>query len=104
MKYFAGPHIGTFQDSFLIRSREGDIDLRYFPHSQNIEFYTQDTDNKPFYIENIGDITLYCHTFSGLIKLDPGERKEVTKENAEKVSVDLSDNDLYPAAFISDKE
>lgn len=104
VKYFAGPHIGTFQDSFLIRSGEGDIDLRYFPHSQNIEFYTQDTDNMPFYIENIGDITLYCRTFSGVIKLDPGERKKVTKENAEKVSVDLPDNDLYPAAFISDKK
>ena len=58
----------------------------------------------PFYIENIGDITLYCRTFRGLIKLDPGERKEVTKENAEKVSIDLPDGDLYPAVFIPDEE
>ena len=104
VKYSVFPHIGMFQDSFLIRSGEGNIDLRYFPHSQDIDFYAQDTDNKPFYIENIGDITLYCRTFSGLIKLDPGERKEVTKENAEKVSIDLPDNDLYPAVFIPDEE
>lgn len=104
VKYFSGPHIGMLQDSFLVRSGEGNIDLRYFPHSQNIDFYTQDTDNKPFYIENIGDITLYCRTFSGLIKLNPGERKEVTKENVEKVSVDLPDGDLYPAVFIPDEE
>ena len=102
--YSAGAHISMFQDSFLIRSCEGDIDLRYFPHYMNIYFYEQDTDNKPFYIENIGDITLYCRTDSGLIKLDPGERKEVTKENAEKESVDLLDGDLYPAVFIPDEE
>lgn len=104
VKYSAFPHIGMFQDSFLIISEEGNIDLRYFPHFQNIEFYMQDTDNKPFYIENLGDITLYCRTLNGLIKLNPGERKEVSEENAEKEEVDLSDEDLYPAMIISAKE
>ena len=104
VKYSAFPHIGTFQDSFLIISEEGNIDMRYFPHFQNIQFYMQDTDNKPFYIENLGDITLYCRTLNGLIKLNPGERKEVSEKNTEKEEVDLSDEDLYPAMIISAKE
>lgn len=104
VSYSSFAHIGMFQDSFLIRSHEINIDLRYFPHYMNIDFYQQCTDNLPFYIENIGDIVLYCNTFSGLIKLNPGERKKVSEENAEKEKIDLPDGDLYPAMFISDDE
>ena len=70
----------------------------------NIDFYQQCTDNLPFYIENIGDIVLYCNTFSGLIKLNPGERKKVSEENAEKEKIDLPSGDLYPAIVIPDDE
>lgn len=72
------------EDSYLIRCEEADIDLRYFPHFENIEFYSQDTEGKPLYIENIGDIVLYAKTGAGYIRLNPGERKEVCVENAEK--------------------
>ena len=36
--------------------------------------------NVPFCIENIGDVVLYAKTSAGIIKLAPGERKEVIKE------------------------
>ena len=34
------------------------------------------------------------------IKLNPGERKEVTKENAEAETPSLPNGDLYPAGII----
>lgn len=103
IKYSASPHIGMFQDSFLING-EGwkKIDLRYFPHYQNIEFYSQNSDGKPLFIENIGNITLYVKAFCGTIKLEPGDRKEVTKENTEPDVIGLPKGDLYPAAIISE--
>ena len=71
--------------------------LRYFPHFQNIEFYSEDTEGCPFFIENIGDIIIYARTHAGTIKLEPGERKEVTRENAEREKPVLPGGDLYPA-------
>jgi hypothetical protein len=97
--YHTYPHVGMFQDSFLIQSEEENIDLRYFPHYRNIEFYSQDTDNMPLYMENIGTLAIYCKTSCGLIKLEPGDRKKVCKENAENVAIDLPKGDLYPAGF-----
>ena len=52
------------------------------------------------FIENIGDIILYVGTKCGTIKLQPGERKEVIKENAETDVKALPSGDLYPAAMI----
>ncbi len=100
VEYSARPHIGTFQDSYLVRARDYDIDLRYFPHFQNIEFYTTETDGCPLFIENIGDMVLYARTHAGTIKLGPGERKEVVKENAVSEEPVLPGGDLYPAGVI----
>lgn len=94
------PHVGMFQDSFLIQSES--IDLRYFPHYRNIEFYSEDTKRLPWYVENIGDTVLYCDTSVGQIRLDPHTRKQVCKENVENKEVALPGGDSYPAAFISD--
>ena len=69
--------------SCIIQGGDFKIDLRYFPHYQNIEFYSEDTDGCPWFIENIGDVVIYVKTSSGTIKLEPGDRKEVVKENAE---------------------
>ena len=101
LKFRGYPHVGTFQDSFLI-SVEGDrsIDIRYFPHYQNIEFYDESTAGLPFYVENIGDVVLYVKTHAGTIKLEPGDRKEVVKENAEQDVPILPGGDLYPAGII----
>ncbi len=82
-EYNAIPHIGMFVDSFLIFTEKGSIDLRYSPHYEEVEFYSEDTEEMPLYIENLGDITLYAKTSVGRIKLQPGERKEVIAENAE---------------------
>ena len=54
----------------------------------------------PLFLENIGDVPLYAKTACGLIKLDPGERKEVSKENCTNDKVHLADGDLYPAQIL----
>ncbi len=100
VEYKAFPHIGTFQDSFLIWAQDEKIDLRYFPHSGNIEFYMQETDRKPFFIENAGTTVLYARTSFGTIKLNPGERKEVKPEEAEKDDLLLDGSDLYAADIL----
>ncbi|MBE5858514.1 MAG: hypothetical protein E7301_00085 [Butyrivibrio sp.] len=100
MEYTGWPHVGTFQDSYLISTEDHSVDLRYFPHFQNIEFYSEDTDGCPFFIENIGDTVIYARTHAGNIRLAPGDRKEVIEENAEKDSPVLPDGDLYPAGVV----
>lgn len=100
MKFHMWPHIGMCQDSFLIQNEDFSIDLRYFPHPENVEFYNVETNGKPFFIENVGTERLYAQTSVGIIKLEPGERKEVIKENAEKEDMILPGGDLYPATII----
>ncbi len=100
MKYSGYPHIGTFQDSYLINTENYEVDLRYFPHYQNIEFYSEDTHGCPWFIENIGDVVIFARTSEGTIKLEPGDRKEVKKENAEVEKPILPGGDLYPTVII----
>ena len=100
LKFNTWAHVGMFQDSFLIGTEDHEVDLRYFPHFQNIEFYMAKTDGCPLYIENIGDVVLYARTYEGVLKLNPGERKLVAKENAEDERPVLPDGDLYPAGII----
>ena len=89
-----------FQDSYLIEADNGRIDLRYFPHFQNIEFYSEHTQGMPLFLENVGDVVLYVKTSAGMMKLDPGDRKEVIKANAESETLSLPNGDLYPAGII----
>lgn len=100
VQYISKPHVGSFQDSYLIQSIDGKLDLRYFPHSGNIEMYAEQTNGMPFFIENVGTEKLFAQTSVGIIKLEPGERKEVIAENAEKERIFLSGGDLYPATII----
>ena len=100
IEYRSWPHVGTFQDSYLINTEDYKVDLRYFPHYQNIEFYSEDTDGCPWFIENIGDIVIFARTSAGTIKLEPGDRKEVTEKNAEDETPILPGGDLYPAGII----
>lgn len=100
VEYTGIPHIGNFQDSYLINTEDYKIDLRYFPHYQNIEFYSEDTYGCPWFIENIGDEVIFAKTSMGTIKLRPGDRKEVIKENAEGEEPILPSGDLYPAGVI----
>lgn len=104
LEFSGWPHIGNFQDSYLIMTEDYKIDIRYFPHYQNIEFYSEVTDGCPWFIENIGDVVIYAQTSVGTIKLMPGERKEIIKENAENKTPVLPGGDLYPAGIIEDAE
>ena len=98
--YSGWAHVGMLQDSYLINVEGTEIDLRYFPHFRNIEFYSMDTEGRPLFLENIGDVTLYAKTYCGTIKLDPGDRKEVSRENAEDTPPVLPGGDLYPAEIL----
>lgn len=100
LEFTGCPHVGTFQDSYLIHTEDYAIDLRLFPYYQNIEFYIEDTKRCPLYLENIGDVVLFAKTSCGTIKLGPGERKEVKKSNAETTTPALPGGDLYPAGII----
>lgn len=100
VSYRGKPHIGMFQDSYLISTGDYSVDIRYFPHFRNIEFYSENTARLPFYLENIGEVTLYARTSAGTIKLDPGERRQVLPENAEPEAPVLPGGDLYPAEIL----
>ncbi len=100
LEYTGWPHVGMFQDSYLVNTEDYRIDIRYFPHYQNIEFYEECTDGCPWFIENIGDVVIYARTSVGTIKLESGDRKEIKKENAEDVTPILPNGDLYPAGII----
>ena len=91
------PHAGMFQDSYLINTDDHRIDLRYFPHFGNIEFYETETDGMPLYAENIGSSVIFIKDRGMTFSLKPGERKELTEKNAEQDVPDLPDGDLYPA-------
>lgn len=106
IEYSTHSHIGMFQDSFLIGLSKNaprslsfphHIDLRYFPHYKNIEFYSDETDGMPLYAENIGNSDIYIRRSGLSFCLKPGERKELVKKNAEKDINNLPDGDLYPA-------
>lgn len=98
------PHIGTFQDSCLIRCAgyEQSIDIRYFPHHRHLETYAWEAGQFPVYLENSGEDMIYYTTNEGVIELKPGERKLVSKENASAADdiPFLDRSDLYPAVHI----
>ena len=100
LSYSAHPHIGTFQDSFLIHTADLKIDLCYFPHFRNISFYSSRTDNMPLYAENIGSGVIYIRFGGYTFKLDPGIRMELCEENAMGDVPDLPNGDLYPAGIL----
>ena len=92
------PHVGMFQDSFLINSHG--IDLRYYPHYRNIEFYSTQTGGMPLYVENIGRSVIYIKYKGMTFAVQSGERKELCAENAEGDVGKLPDGDLYPAQIL----
>lgn len=83
VEYTSYAHIGMIKDSYCIHTTAYDIDMAYFPNSQGLSLYNNDTKGYPLYIENIGDSTLYVITNVGTIRLQPGERKEVCEDNAD---------------------
>lgn len=97
--YEAHEHVGSFQDSYLIFVSGEGIDIRYFPHSYAISFYSWNTGGLQVYLENIGLDTIYAETPVGIIILEPGDRKYVTEENAELNPPVIHQGDLYPAGY-----
>ena len=96
MDYTGWAHTGWTQDSYLIQTEDEKIDIRYFPHFRNIEFYSDYTDGMPLYAENIGGGVIYIQYDGHDFRLDPGVRLELTEKNAAGNISDLPDGDLYP--------
>lgn len=95
---FSGyPHIGMFQDSYLISAEGHSIDIRYFPHFKGIEFYSLDTEGMPLYIENIGYGDLYITDKNKRYCLKAGERQAYSELTADEEIREMPDGDLYPA-------
>jgi len=100
--------VGTFQDSCHVRWESPDkdqyneklIDIRYFPHPDNIEFYMEPTSDKEWYIKNIGTADMTFQTNVGRIIVSPGEQKRVCEESSTVEERPLSGGDLYPPVFI----
>lgn len=97
--YSNGAHVGTFQDSYMIYTYDNLVDLRYFPHFKNLEFYELYTE-MPVFVENIGGSVLYIRNGGHTFRLDPGVRIELSEENATENVPDLPNGDLYPAGII----
>lgn len=95
---------GTIQESVVISGDgtkiEGYIDIGYFPHYKHMEYYSCYVGGMDIYIENAGDSTIYSTFDIGVIKLEPGERKLVSKDNIElrENIPELHKGALYPAA------
>ncbi|MBR1737379.1 MAG: hypothetical protein IJ736_10260, partial [Firmicutes bacterium] len=104
MKYRGLPHVGMFQDSYIINTKNSGevyIDIRYFPHFKNIDLYSHKTGDMPLYAENIGSSPLYIKLHDMTFCIKASERKELIKENAEKdFDGELPDGDLYPATIL----
>lgn len=77
LKLDAFPHIGMFQDSFLILGKNAWINIGYFPGERNIHIYRTRTNGMPLYVENIGFTSLRVNYRAGSFLLEPGERKLV---------------------------
>lgn len=93
----AYPHIGMFQDSVLcmLDMERYRIDYRYFPfQGLHVEFYSW-MDEIDTFIENCGDEELFVTVKGNVYRIDPGKRKKIIEENAEKESYELNYTDLY---------
>ncbi len=96
-EYRGDPHIGTFQDSYLISARTQNIDIRYFPHYRSIEFYSLLTNDMPLYIENIGYGDIFIINNDKKFCIHSGERKAYNELTIVEGIGILPDGDLYPA-------
>lgn len=96
--------LGTMQESVVISGddtpMEGYIDMGYYPHYRHMEYYSCYVGGVDVYIENAGDNTIYSTFDIGVIKLEPGQRKLVSKDNIENREnvPELHKGVLYPTA------
>ena len=96
--------VGTMQESVVINGddtpMEGYIDIGYYPHYRHMEYYSCYIGGVDIYIENAGDNTIYSTFDIGVIKLEPGQRKLVSKDNIESREniPELHKGTLYPTA------
>ena len=68
---------GTISDCYYIQNEDMTIDLRYFLDYRPIEFYSESTDGRPWFVENEGTEKIEIKTSVGKFELEPGERKQI---------------------------
>lgn len=95
---------GMMQESVVISGddtpMEGYVDIGYYPHYRHMEYYSCYIGGVDIYIENAGDSTIYSTFDIGVIRLEPGQRKLVSKDNIENREdiPELHKGALYPTA------
>lgn len=78
-------HGGIHSDSFIVRSENHKVDIRFLgPKLEN--YLLELEDGLQLFLQNDGETELYFKLDFGTIRVNPGERKEVCKEN-----IDLSE-------------
>ena len=78
VEHFAIPHTGTFRDSFIIRSNEVGVDIRYYWNWGINKFYMVETKGMPLWFENVGDRPIYMRLDEEReLHLRPGERRQM---------------------------
>jgi len=100
VQYLAGKHEGREQDIFMILADNYSIDIRFLPHYQNIELYSEQTGGKELFIKNIGGVPLYVRANCGTLCIEPKQCKQIVKENVMNENICLSENNWYPKSRV----
>jgi len=110
-------HIGTFQDSVIIRNSIGEAkraDLRYFPYQNNkLSFYNFDLltnhssrNHLRIYVENIGRQSLNIGTKWGYSYIITPENSVILSRRDLESGIEgsVTGKDLYPARMLEDDD
>ena len=75
--YITNLRLCLISDCYYIQNEDMTIDLRYFLDYRPIEFYSESTDGRPWFVENAGTEKIEIKTSVGKFELEPGERKQI---------------------------
>ena len=74
--YASNVHLGMLVDTYLIYSKNREIDIRWYVEISGFEFYSLDIGNRNLWIENAGDSSLLIKARDRIIDLKPKERQK----------------------------
>lgn len=77
-------HLGMMVDTYLIHSKNLEIDIRWYVRNSGLEFYSLETGNRNLWIENAGDYSLTIKIGNRISELKPKERQKYLMKNLEQ--------------------